>query len=284
MLNNLRIGTRLFWQAVGMAFWFMVLIVVATAYMRDLNRATETVYRDKLEPGAIVLRIQTLMAENNLQIASGLLHDPSGKQAAKHDHPVTFHTELVIKNRDVITELWKQFKDRSLNDKERSLAESYEQARSTFVKDGLMAASEALNAGNYERAAEIYGTVLRPNYQKAAAAAEALRVYYSETGREMFEGAKATFETSIRLLIALSVLVTALVAAFSYAFARSITVPLTGALTVADEVAAGHLDNRIEPKGRDQVADLMRALDKMQSELKSRLEADRKAANETLRI
>ena len=154
MLNNFRIGTRLFWQALGMAFWFAVLVTVAVIYMRELSRKTESVYLDKLEPGSIVLRIQTLMSENNQQIVSGLLHDPSGRMAAKHDHPVTVHTENVIKNRDAISALWKQFKSRPLNEKEQVLAEAYEQARLVFVKDGLMVAGEALKLGNYEQAAD----------------------------------------------------------------------------------------------------------------------------------
>lgn len=117
MLSNFRIGTRLFWQAVGMAFWFVVLVAVAVVSMRDLNRGTASVYLDKMEPGSIVLRIQTLMSENNLQVASGLLHDPAGPQSVKHGHPVTQHTDTIVKNRDAITELWKQFKNRPLNDR-----------------------------------------------------------------------------------------------------------------------------------------------------------------------
>ena len=284
MLNNFRIGTRLFWQALGMAFWFAVLVTVAVIYMRELSRKTESVYLDKLEPGSIVLRIQTLMSENNQQIVSGLLHDPSGRMAAKHDHPVTVHTENVIKNRDAISALWKQFKSRPLNEKEQVLAEAYEQARLVFVKDGLMVASEALKLGNYEQAADTYSAVVRPAYNKSSAAADALRLYYSESGREVFDRAKDAQASSTRLMVGLAILVTALIAAFAYVFGRSITRPVADAVWVADEVASGHLENRIEPKGKDQIADLMIALSKMQSELKSRIESDRKAANETLRI
>ncbi len=284
MLSNFRIGTRLFWQAVGMAFWFVVLVAVAVVSMRDLNRGTASIYLDKMEPGSIVLRIQTLMSENNLQVASGLLHDPAGPQSVKHGHPVTQHTDTIVKNRDAITELWKQFKNRPLNDRERLLAEAYEQARAVFVKDGLMAASEALKAGDYGQAADIYANVLRPAYAKAGAAADALRTYYAESGREVFEGAQRTQESTTWLMLGLAALVTGLVAIFSYVFARSITTPLAGALRVAEEVASGHLENQIEAKGKDQIAELMLALDKMQVQLKSRIEADRKLAAETTRI
>ena len=284
MLNNIRIGPRLFWQALGMAFWFSVLAIVALFYMRDLNRATEAVYSEKLEPGAIVLRIQTLMAENNMQVLSGLLHDPSGKQASQHTHPITLHTEQLIKNRDAISELWKTFKNRSLNEQEQKLAETYEQTRGVFVKDGLMVANQALQAGEFERAADVYAQVVRPAYAKASAAADSLREYYASSGQATFIGANESYAMATKLIVGLSLAVVALITLFAYIFAQSIIRPLAGALLVADEVASGHLDNQIDTSGRDQVTDLLRSLEKMQSELKRRIEADRKAADETLRI
>ena len=284
MLSNWQIGTRLFWQAAGMAFWFIVLVVVAVVYMGDLNRATQTVYVDKLEPGATVLRIQTMMSENNLQIASGLLHDPSRAQLAGHDHPVAVHADKVIENRDQITRLWQEFKARPLNDEERQLAEAYEQARAVFVRDGLMAASAALNAGDYTRAAEIYSTAVIPAYARASAAAADLSRYYSESGREVFNASQQTYESTRQMMIVLSVIVVALIAAFSYVFTHSITGPLAQALGFANSVAGGELDNRMEASGKDQVADLIRALLTMQDELRSRIAADRKQADEALRI
>ena len=284
MLNNFRIGTRLFWQALGMAFWFAVLVIVSAIYMRDLNRATESVYSDKLNPGSLVLRIQTLMSENVGQVAAGLLHDPSGKQAARHEHPVTMHVEQIAKNRELITELWKEYRLRALNEQETRLADAYEAARSVFVKDGLMAISEALKAGDYERAADLRSRVMQPAYLKASGAAEDLRRYYAESGKALYEEANQTFASTMRLMVGLAILVMILVAGFAYVFARSITRPLAGAVNVAGDVAAGHLDNSIEATGRDEVAELMAALAKMQLELKQRIENDRLVSAETTRI
>ncbi|HEX6735469.1 MAG TPA: methyl-accepting chemotaxis protein, partial [Azonexus sp.] len=284
MLNNLRIRTRLTWQALGMAFWFTVLVVVAVTYLRDLSRTSEAVYVDKMEPGALVLRIQTLMAENNLQISGGLLHDPSGQQAAKHDHDVGLHVQAMEKNRKAIDGLWQQFVARTLNERESELAESYRRARATYVQDGLLPAAEALNAGDYDRAAEIYAGALRPAYAKATQAAEALYQYYADSGRELFDGARQTTESTTYWLSGLALLVTLLVAAFAYVFGRSITRPLSETIRIADAVAAGHLDNRITIEGDDEVTELQRALAKMQADLKSRIEEERRAADETMRI
>lgn len=284
MLSNIRIGTRLLWQAVGMFFWVAVLAAAALFYLRDINRTTESVYVEALEPGQIVLRIQTLMAENNMQVLGGLLHDPAGKQAALHDHPVTLHTDQLLKNRDAITELWKTYKARTLSDAELKLAIAYEEARGVFVKDGLLVANQALQAGDFQKAAETYAGVIRPAYAKASQAAEALRVYYGEVGKGKYAHAQEAYSTATKLMIGLALLVTALIAAFSYVFAHSITRPLAKALAVADSVAAGQLDNKIAITGRDEVVDLLRALEKMQSELRTRIESERKAAVETLRI
>ena len=284
MLNNLRIRTRLIWQALGMAFWFTLLVVIAVAYMRDLSRTTEAVYADKLAPSVLVLRIQTLLAESNLHIAGGLLHDPSGAQAAQHDHALTLHLETLASNRQAIDALWAQFMDRPLNEREGELAESYRQARAIYVLEGLAPAGEALAAADYARAAEIYGGVVRPAYGRASAAAEALRQYYADSGRELFDGAKQTTASTTQLMIGLALLVTLLVAAFSYVFGRSITRPLAETVQLADAIAGGRLDNTINIRGQDEVSELLQALDKMQAGLNARIAEDHRIADETMRI
>ncbi len=282
MLNNLRIRTRLIWQAIGMAFWFTVLVVVAVTYLRDLSRTSEAVYVDKLQPGALVLRIQTLMAENNLQIAAGLLLAQSGQAGGESE--IERHVQRLETNRKIIDGLWQQFSGRSFDDYEGTLAENYRRARAIYVQEGLLPAAEALRAADYARAGEIYGSVVQPAYAKASLAAEALSRYYVDSGRELFDGALRTSEFSTKLLVALALLVTALVAAFAYVFGRSITRPLAQTIGIADAVAAGHLDNRIAVRGADEVTELQRALAKMQADLKERIEAERKAADATMRI
>jgi methyl-accepting chemotaxis protein len=59
---------------------------------------------------------------------------------------------------------------------------------------------------------------------------------------------------------------------------------LDEAVGVADAVATGNLDNSIDLSGNDEPAQLMRALSRMQTDLKVRTEAERKVANEALRI
>jgi len=65
---------------------------------------------------------------------------------------------------------------------------------------------------------------------------------------------------------------------------RQITRPLHAAVAVAESVAAGNMENHIDLAGRDEPAQLMHALARMQSDLRQRTEAERKVADENLRI
>ena len=92
---------------------------------------------------------------------------------------------------------------------------------------------------------------------------------------------KSRVQTTMLLLIGLAVII--MIPAGIWV-TRQITGPLGTAVTVADAVAAGNLDNTIDVSGSDEAAHLMSALSRMQSDIKARSEAERKVANEALRI
>jgi methyl-accepting chemotaxis protein len=282
MLNNVRIRTRLTWQAIGMIFWFTVLVVVAFSYLRDLSQISEAIYGDKLEPGMQVLRIQALMADNNRQIAASLQQTPVSKAGAEAAGGLL--GQGLAANHKSIDDLWRAFSGRLLNDEEKRLAEDYRQALAAYVDNGLLPLIEAARAGNGKRLAALYNDSLQPAFARSGQAAAALGQYYADSGRELSAGANRASASSIRLLVILALLVIALVAAFAYVFGRSITRPLAETIDIADAVAAGHLDNQIAICGADEVTELQRALDKMQNDLKTRIEAERQAADATMRI
>ncbi|HVJ37848.1 MAG TPA: methyl-accepting chemotaxis protein, partial [Stenotrophomonas sp.] len=70
----------------------------------------------------------------------------------------------------------------------------------------------------------------------------------------------------------------------AWLFARALVNNMRGAVTVANDVATGKLDGSIDVRGADEVGDLMRALQRMQRDLKERIERDQAVAAENLRI
>ncbi|WDK02226.1 methyl-accepting chemotaxis protein [Xanthomonas campestris] len=70
----------------------------------------------------------------------------------------------------------------------------------------------------------------------------------------------------------------------AFLFARSIVRSMRGAVSTATEIAGGKLDGQINVQGQDEVGELMRSMQRMQRDLKERIERDQKIADENLRI
>ncbi|MGZ5526727.1 MAG: methyl-accepting chemotaxis protein [Methylomonas sp.] len=81
------------------------------------------------------------------------------------------------------------------------------------------------------------------------------------------------FGSSIALAIALTLLIS-----------RSILRSLKAAQQVAGAIADGNLNSRIDTQQRDEIGDLLRSMNTMQQQLLERITAERKAADETLRV
>ncbi|SOO31371.1 Methyl-accepting chemotaxis protein [Xanthomonas phaseoli pv. phaseoli] len=70
----------------------------------------------------------------------------------------------------------------------------------------------------------------------------------------------------------------------AFLFARSIVKSMRSAVTTATEIAGGKLDGQINVQGQDEVGELMRSMQRMQRDLKERIERDQEIADENLRI
>ena len=75
-----------------------------------------------------------------------------------------------------------------------------------------------------------------------------------------------------------------LAAVFSYFMTRNVVMPIREAVGVANSIADGRLDTFIDPAGNDEASDLLRALERMQHDLKARIESDNLVSAENLRI
>lgn len=102
-------------------------------------------------------------------------------------------------------------------------------------------------------------------------------------------GNQATLQKTrdaMNYILVLIPLVALIIAAIAYWLGRSIVKPLTQAVTVADAIASGNLNNEIEvyPQSRDEVNQLLSAFASMQTQLRERIEQDKRIADAALRI
>ncbi|WP_313171778.1 methyl-accepting chemotaxis protein [Stenotrophomonas sp.] len=121
-------------------------------------------------------------------------------------------------------------------------------------------------------------------HRKAYAALQALAANDNTRAQAAAKQAAETYRTSA-LLIVIAVLVGGAAGlALIWLFARSLVNAMRGAVDVANEVASGKLDGSIDVSRADEVGDLLRAMQRMQRDLRERIDRDQIIASENLRI
>jgi methyl-accepting chemotaxis protein len=91
-------------------------------------------------------------------------------------------------------------------------------------------------------------------------------------------------ERSRDLTTMIVVLVVLMGLALSWLITRAVTRPMQKVVAVFGSIAGGHYDNEIKPRGNDEVALVLRALDEMQGKLRQQIETERAQAAENARV
>jgi methyl-accepting chemotaxis protein len=152
------------------------------------------------------------------------------------------------------------------SDAERAIYQATLAVRGKFVasKQALMDANQA---GDSAAAARIFSDSFTPAAEAYQAGMQQLVDHERQVLDRMAQEIEAATSRSIQLSVLLGVLLVGLSAIGAWLISRSITVPLTAAIEVAATVASGDLGTRFGAAGNDQIGDLMRALQRMNTEL-----------------
>ncbi len=267
--NNVSIKTRL-----ALIMGFMALMMLGGGFIGlggivMANKALEETYRNRLEPTKMIGRIMLLMNENRAQVMLSMQHKPDSPFAKMHDHPVSTHTDAIIKNRDEITAIVAEYKKRQLTPEEQALADKYAASRALYVNEGLVAARKAILDGDFDSANQVLLTKINPLYVAAVGDADALLQKTLETAKAEYDQAVARYALIRNVAIGGTLLGIVLAVAAGILLIRSIVRPLHRVVGHFKEIAQGNLTNRIEITGKDEVGQVLGALASTQDELKN---------------
>ncbi|NZA25743.1 MCP four helix bundle domain-containing protein, partial [Luteimonas sp. SJ-92] len=121
-------------------------------------------------------------------------------------------------------------------------------------------------------------------HNEATAAVSALIAISDAQAAAATRGAQATYRASMIVILVMLAAGIAGGAAIAWLFARALAGSVRGAVAVANDVAAGKLDSRIDSGRGDEIGDLLKAMQRMQHDLRERTERDQAVASENLRI
>ncbi|QPF75734.1 HAMP domain-containing protein [Roseateles sp. DAIF2] len=256
-LRTLGIGLRL-----TLAFGLVLLLLIGVTLfgMQGSGRvfaALKTIYEDRTIPIKQIGAIDGLMLRNRILVME-MLRDPAELPA--------LDSQLQA-NIAEVSSTWKAYMATFLTPEERRLAEAFTEVRGAYVRQGLLAARDALKAGEPERAQQIYREQIQPRGVAAKEAIDRLIKLQMEVAAQAYAEAEAT-RNQVWLWSALFSGAAVLVAlAAALASTRSITAPMREAVSFAQTVAAGDLRSQASVLGRDEAAQLSSALNQMNGSL-----------------
>jgi methyl-accepting chemotaxis protein len=257
-LQNFRIGTRL-----GVAFATVLILLAAIMATALLAMATMDRNQERIvEVEYANVRLQTAALDNtrgSIARVFQLLADSDPQQLA-HGR------ERLAANQKGYQEPLAKLQASLLHAEAQQLLATAQAAEKTYT-EATAKVLAALDAGQKEAAAvQAYG----PTYKALQAYASALRKlldFNEKVMDEASEASKRAYAVSRAWLIGLGLVAMALGALAAWAVTRSITTPLQQAVQLAEAVSAGDLRSHIEPRGRDELAQLLKALAGMNSSL-----------------
>ena len=282
-LKNASIKTRLWVIMCTMALMILFGGGIGLVGIAKTGDALESTYKDGLEPTSKISSVMRLMDENRVHIILGLQNDLANPYFEGQSNSRTEHAASVIKKRDEITAIIREYKKRNLTKEEKFLAEEYTKARTLYVNDGLMPAVAALQAKEYQKANKILLNKINPYYEAANDRAATLLQKIHETARSNYVEASDHFILVRNILISSTLLGILFVSISATLLIRSIVRPLNKAVIHFKRIANGNLDENILVSSQDEIGQVLSELAAMQGKLKIMIgELDRLASTDKL--
>ncbi|HRK57826.1 MAG TPA: MCP four helix bundle domain-containing protein, partial [Burkholderiaceae bacterium] len=263
LLNQLKVGPRL---ALGFAVVLCLLIlisIIGASSVNKLHGGLETVYLNRTVPTANLAEINVLMLENRV-LAMKMLAATDPVQAQRWASDMGPHM-----NR--IGELWRQYMANPMSEREKALAQQVAEARQVYVSQGLDAVRQAALDG---RLADPQ-IVVHLTAQLDATAQDVLKrmsnllAFQTSEAKSEYEAAGHIKRQAEAVDWIATILAVGLGALIAWAIAHSITDPLRSAVEVATKIRQGDLTHDVAVVGRDELAQVLTALQSMQSNLRS---------------
>ena len=258
-MNQFKISTRLVFLVATLSFMLISGAAMGLYGITKGNDGLKTVYEDRTVPIATLGEVMRLTQRNMLLIAICLTN--------VEQDVVTKNLAEIDSNGTEITKQWATFTAAKMSPAEEGLVKAFGEHRSAFLEKGLKPAAQALKLSDILEAQKLFTEAVEPNYTKVRDSLQPLIKIQTDAAKQEYEDA-VNRANLIRWIAIISLLIGLPIAAiFSYHLIMGLSQALSRAVEVANAVAHGDLSQKIEVRGKDEVALLMTALSEMSTSL-----------------
>lgn len=258
-LQDLRIGARLAAAFLLLLSFMALLAVIGVMGSRSLGEGTRSLYQDRAVP---VQQLATLnhLTQRNLVLLMDTLLQPGAANVAQR-------VSELNQNLKSMEALWADFRSLPQTAQEIELIAQIQSRRDTYLKEALLPASLAMQHNSYDEASDLYLTKISLLAAKLQEPMDQLMKLKIDLAAHEFDAAMQTRSTVQTVMVSGALLAMALGLLLAWTITRSITAPIAQAVQVAHKVATGDLSQDIVARGKDEAADMLRALKTMRESL-----------------
>ncbi|MGY1407952.1 MCP four helix bundle domain-containing protein, partial [Luteimonas sp. A611] len=273
--SNLKLAPKLM-----LAFGVVLLIMLvqgigAYSGMRSMDRVTRGLADNVLPSVTLVGETRALLGEYRTASYRGLVRASEASKREARQRAVQIEAQLAEN-----FEAYGRFA--SSPEEQRMLAElvtAWDAAKVSYASVNEMLDLELPDDATDTFIGETSGLHDATSAALAALADEGNRIAAASTA-----DANRTYAASSMLLVVLLLAGIGAGLAVAWLIARSLTRAAREAASVANDVAGGKLDSHIDTRRADEIGDLLKAMQRMQRDLRERIERDQAIASENLRI
>lgn len=256
-MKNLTIKTRL---VLSMAILASLLVGIGAGGIYSLgstNAAFKTVYEDRLVAmGQLSTVIENLLrGQVRVVMASG-----ASPESVAED------LEKAAKNMDAAKAQWDAYMQTHLTADEKELADRFAAAWQTYSKDGLVPTIAALKAQDMGAASKSFKNV-KKLFVPVREGAKALMDLQLSVGQKEYMAAQSRYSVFRQTSFVAITIGLCIAVGMGMWLIRSIAKPLENAVSIARNVAAGNLTQRIDVTTTDETGQLLVALKDMNESL-----------------
>ncbi len=274
-LRNYKIGTRLILTTVGALALMIAFVAIAWLSLNSISDKVDHIANNNIKKTELAVDMRTRNLLISRHMLTALIYEETEKQLGE-EKKVNADLLAYMTSENLIGETLGSAHGKEIHER---IVLARKAAEASIFRMFVL-----IRAGNRPEIEDHFFNGFRPKMQVWFDAVDEMLLLQKENNlRDLAEIAtvKSGVQTTMLFLVGLALII--MIPAGLWV-TRQITRPLGEAVVVADAVATGNLDNSIDVSGNDEPAQLMNALSRMQTDLKARTEAERKVANEALRI
>nr|WP_308494638.1 Tar ligand binding domain-containing protein [Duganella lactea] len=227
--------------------------------MQKINLSLRDVNENAMPSAMAIGASQLALARARLALDRVAMH-PELADSAK----TMSRTESFVATSD---KAWARYLALPQGGEEKRLSDQMDKDRLAFKEQALQPLLRALRDRDAALADKVIMTTMQPTFAKLSESAQALAEFQAASGASAYEQSQASYVNQRWLTIGAILGGLALIVAAAVSLLRSILVPIRASVKHFERMADGDLANAIDVHGNDEMSELMRALEQMQTKL-----------------